>query len=64
MATILVTGGAGLIGSYTCKALRRSGFDPVCYDNLTRGNAEAAKGGPLEIGEVTDGVRLGKMLTH
>jgi NAD(P)-dependent dehydrogenase (short-subunit alcohol dehydrogenase family) len=32
MSSILVTGGAGYIGSHTCKALRRAGFDPVAYD--------------------------------
>jgi UDP-arabinose 4-epimerase len=58
MNTILVTGGAGFIGSHTCKALRHAGFDPVCYDNLTRGNAEAVKWGPLEVGELLDGSHL------
>ncbi len=58
MTSILVTGGAGYIGSHTCKALRASGFTPVTYDNLTRGNPEAVKWGPLEIGELADAVRL------
>ena len=64
MAEILVTGGAGFIGSHTCKALRRAGFDPICYDNLTRGNAEAVKWGPLEIGELVDGSHLMETLAH
>ena len=64
MAAILVTGGAGFIGSHTCKALRRAGFDPICYDNLTRGNAEAVKWGPLEIGELVDGSHLMATLAH
>jgi UDP-arabinose 4-epimerase len=54
MTPILVTGGAGYIGSHTCKALRRAGFDPITYDNLARGNPEAVKWGALEIGELTD----------
>jgi UDP-arabinose 4-epimerase len=58
MTSILVTGGAGYIGSHTCKALRRAGFDPVTYDNLTRGNSESVKWGALEIGELTDQNKL------
>jgi UDP-glucose-4-epimerase GalE len=58
MTSILVTGGAGYIGSHTCKALRRAGFDPVTYDNLARGNSEAVKWGALEIGELTDQNKL------
>jgi UDP-arabinose 4-epimerase len=58
MTSILVTGGAGYIGSHTCKALRQAGFAPVTYDNLERGNREAVKWGELEIGDLTDGARL------
>src|SRR5690348_5558111 len=58
MTSILVTGGAGYIGSHTCKALRRAGFDPVTYDNLARGNSEAVKWGALDIGELTDQTNL------
>jgi len=52
--TILVTGGAGYIGSHVCKALKNSGFTPVVYDNLCSGNAEAVKWGPFEKGDVRD----------
>jgi len=58
MTSILVTGGAGYIGSHTCKALRRAGFDPIAYDNLARGNPESVKWGALEVGDLTDKVRL------
>jgi NAD dependent epimerase/dehydratase family len=58
MTSILVTGGAGYIGSHTCKALRHAGFDPITYDNLTRGNPESIKWGALEVGELTDQSRL------
>jgi UDP-glucose-4-epimerase GalE len=58
MTSILVTGGAGYIGSHTCKALYAAGFSPVAYDNLARGNSEAVKWGALEIGELGDGARL------
>jgi UDP-arabinose 4-epimerase len=54
MTSILVTGGAGYIGSHTCKALRQAGFTPVVYDDLSRGNPEAVKWGELVIGELAD----------
>lgn len=56
--TVLVTGGAGYIGSHACKALARAGWDPVVYDNLSRGHREAVRWGRLEIGDLLDGVRL------
>ena len=55
---ILVTGGAGFIGSHAGKALARAGFTPVSYDNLSRGNAHAVKWGPLEQGDIRDCSRL------
>jgi UDP-arabinose 4-epimerase len=58
MTSILVTGGAGYIGSHTCKALKLAGFNPVTYDNLTRGNPEAVQWGALEVGELADSTRL------
>ena len=57
-ASVLVTGGAGYIGSHTCKALARAGLTPVVYDSLCRGNAWAVKWGPLEVGDLMDGERL------
>jgi UDP-glucose-4-epimerase GalE len=64
MTPILVTGGAGFIGSHTCKALRAAGFDPISYDSLTRGNPEAVQWGALEIGALADGTRLREVLTR
>ena len=58
MTSVLVTGGAGYIGSHTCKALRLAGYDPVTYDNLGRGNPEAVQWGALEIGELSERARL------
>src|SRR5262249_28958674 len=55
MTPVLVTGGAGFIGSHTCKALRNAGFSPVSYDDLSRGNAEAVKWGELVIASIADG---------
>jgi len=64
MSSILVTGGAGYIGSHACKALHRAGFTPITYDDLSRGNAEAVKWGPLELGDIADGGRLREVLAR
>jgi UDP-glucose 4-epimerase len=56
--TILVTGGAGYIGSHACKVLARAGYTPVCLDNLSTGWAEAVKFGPFEQGDLLDRDRL------
>ena len=49
---VLVTGGAGYIGSHACKALRHSGFIPVTFDNLVTGWRDAVKFGPFEQGDL------------
>ncbi len=51
MKTILVTGGAGFVGSHACKALFRAGYLPVTFDNLEHGH-ERVKWGPLERGDL------------
>jgi len=58
MASIIVTGGAGFIGSHVCKALAAAGFHPVAYDNLSRGNRAAVQFGPLEVGDINDTANL------
>ncbi|MBE1284504.1 MAG: UDP-glucose 4-epimerase GalE [Rhodobacteraceae bacterium] len=58
MTNILVTGGAGYIGSHACKALKAAGFTPVTYDNLVTGWEEAVKFGPFEKGDLLDRARL------
>jgi len=50
--TILVTGGAGYIGSHACKALFKSGYNPVTFDNLIYGHKEAVKWGDLFKGDL------------
>lgn len=52
--TVLVTGGAGYVGSHTCKALAASGFRPLAYDNLSNGHRRLVKWGPLIEGDVLD----------
>jgi UDP-glucose-4-epimerase GalE len=59
---ILVTGGAGYIGSHACKVLAARGFEPVAYDNLSRGNRWAVKWGPFEVGDISDEARLRDVL--
>jgi UDP-arabinose 4-epimerase len=55
---VLVTGGAGYIGSHTCKSLSRAGYLPVVYDNLVHGHEWAVRWGPLEQGDILDRGRL------
>jgi UDP-glucose-4-epimerase GalE len=55
---ILVTGGAGYIGSHVCKALAEAGFEPVCFDTLEKGHEWAVRWGPLERGDIGDSRRL------
>ena len=59
---ILVTGGAGYIGSHTCKALADAGYTPVTFDNLVYGHEWAVKWGPLIEGDLADGDLLRKTL--
>ena len=42
---VLVTGGAGYIGSHTCKALANAGYTPVTYDSLVHGHRWAVQWG-------------------
>jgi len=59
--TVIVTGGAGYIGSHVCKALSEAGYQPVCYDNLATGHRYAVRWGPVEIGDVRDRRRLAEV---
>lgn len=55
---ILVTGGAGYVGAYTCKALQQAGFIPIAYDNLSNGSKEWVQYGPFEQGDINDSEKL------
>ncbi len=61
--SILVTGGAGYVGSHACKALAGAGYRPVVYDNLSRGHREAVRWGPLVEGDLHDHARLAAALS-
>ena len=64
MATILVTGGAGYVGSHACKALAAAGHAPVVYDSLARGHRELVRWGPLEVGDLRDAARLDEVFAR
>src|SRR4249919_3959024 len=59
---ILVTGGAGYIGSHTCKILAQEGYQPIAFDNLSSGHTWAAKWGPLEQGDILDRTALDRAI--
>jgi UDP-arabinose 4-epimerase len=60
---VLVTGGAGYIGSHTCKALSRSGYEPVVMDNFSTGHRWAAKWGQVIDGDLADRSLIREVLT-
>ena len=55
---VLVTGGAGYIGSHACKVLAQRGYEPVTFDSLATGWAQAVKFGPLVQGDLTNRAAL------
>lgn len=58
MTSILVTGGAGFIGSHACMALAAVGHTPVAFDNLACGHAEFVQWGPLVVGDILNSAAL------
>jgi UDP-arabinose 4-epimerase len=59
---VLVTGGAGYIGSHTCKALSEAGFEPITVDNLSNGHRWAVKWGPLVEIDLADATAIASTL--
>ena len=51
---ILITGGAGYIGSHTCKILSQAGYEPVTLDNLSLGHRDFVRWGPLVVADIAD----------
>lgn len=64
MSNVLVTGGAGYIGSHACKALRDAGYTPIAFDNLVTGWQDAVKFGPFEQGDLLDRARLDEVFAQ
>lgn len=62
MVRVLVTGGAGYVGSHTCKLLASQGVDPVCFDLLTNGHREAVRWGRLIVGDIRDRMMLREVM--
>ena len=62
MQTILVTGGAGYIGSHAVRVLKRAGFEPVIYDNFSRGHRQAVEGFNVVEGDTYDSEKLRKVM--
>ncbi|HOO41690.1 MAG TPA: NAD-dependent epimerase/dehydratase family protein, partial [Syntrophales bacterium] len=59
---ILVTGGAGYIGSHVVKALGEKGHKILVYDNLSTGHPWAVLYGELAVGDLADPKRLGEVM--
>ncbi|WP_206081319.1 UDP-glucose 4-epimerase GalE [Mariprofundus ferrooxydans] len=64
MSYVLVTGGAGYIGSHACKALAKAGYTPVVFDNLVYGHEWAVQWGPFERGDLADETRLNEVFAR
>ena len=64
MDKVLVTGGAGYIGSHACKVLKAQGFDPVVFDDLSTGHRAAVRFGELEQGSLLDRARLDEVFAR
>ncbi len=62
---VMVTGGAGYIGSHSCKALERAGHEPVIFDNLSTGFRSLARHGSFVHGDLGDPASImGAMMAH
>jgi UDP-glucose-4-epimerase GalE len=64
MEPVLVTGGAGYVGSHACKALHAAGFRPIVLDDLSRGHEWAVKWGPLHRCDLSDTARVEAVLAE
>ena len=64
MKKILITGGAGYIGSHVVKALGTLGYDLVIYDNLSTGHREAVTYGEFVLGNLEDKDKLNSLFLH
>ncbi len=61
---VLVTGGAGYVGSHTVKELQRSGHEPVVFDNLSEGHRQSLSGCDLVQGDLADPASIASALSE
>ncbi len=61
MSTVLVTGGAGYIGSHTIRALAAAGYEILVYDSLEKGHYAAVSNYRLVVGDLHDGLKLDRV---
>jgi UDP-glucose 4-epimerase len=61
MSTVLVTGGAGYIGSHTVRELSAAGYEVLIYDSLEKGHAAAVSNYRLIVGDLGDGLKLDRV---
>lgn len=61
MASVLVTGGAGYIGSHTLRQISAAGFETLVYDNLEKGHAPAVANYRMIVGDLHDGLKLDRV---
>ena len=64
MKTVLLTGGAGYVGSHCAKAFHQAGWTVVTLDNLSRGNRELVKWGPLVEADIADSDAVAAAIRH
>ena len=61
MSRVIVTGGAGYIGSHTLRALQAAGYEVVVYDSMVKGHREAVGSVPLVLGDIADPEALNRL---
>jgi UDP-arabinose 4-epimerase len=61
---ILVTGGAGYVGSHTCKELAAAGYQPIVLDNLSQGHSWAVRWGALVVGDIADPILVPEIIEN
>ncbi len=61
MARVVVTGGAGYIGSHTLRALQAAGYEVVVYDSMVKGHRQAVGSAPLVVGDIADAGALDRL---
>jgi UDP-glucose 4-epimerase len=64
MKNILIAGGAGYIGSHVAGMLKKSGYNPIIYDNLSTGSKAAVRGFKFIKGDIGDGKKLAKVFAR